>query len=69
MELSDKENKEEKRNKNTNYNIDDDSKVNKIKIEIKNIDGFLAGSGNCRSQLLPKLYWKKTVENLWNERS
>jgi hypothetical protein len=31
---------------------------------MQNIDGLLAGSGNCRSQFLPMLYWKKELEML-----
>ena len=49
MELSDEEKEEEKREvKNTN-NMEDYQKGNKIKKEIQNSDGFLAGSGNWRS--------------------
>ena len=35
--------------RNTDKNMEDDSNVNKIKKEVQNIDGLLAGSGNCRS--------------------
>ena len=31
---------------------------------MRNIDGLLVGSGNCRSQFLPMLYWKKELEML-----
>ena len=65
MELSDEKDEEEKKEeKHTNSNMDDDLKVNKIKKEVQNIDGFLAGSGNCRSQFLPMHYWKKEKEIL-----
>ena len=66
MELSDEEGeeKEEKRDKKTTNNTDHDSKVNKIKKYVQNIDGFLAGSGNFRRQILPMLYWKKELEML-----
>ena len=50
MELSGEEDEEEKwEEKNANNNMEDDLKVNKIKKEIQKINGFLAGSGNCRS--------------------
>ena len=55
MELSDEED-EEGEEENIDNIMEDDSKVNKIKKEIQNIDGFLAGSGNCRSQYLPMVY-------------
>ena len=42
--------------------MDNDSKVNKLKKEAKNIDGFLVGCGNCRNHFLPILYWKKELE-------
>ena len=45
-------------------NMEDDSKVNKVKKKIQNVDGFLAGSGNFRSRFLPILYWKKELEML-----
>ena len=64
IELSEEE-KEEEESEEKNMSItEDDSKVNKIKMEIQNIDGFLAGSENCRSQFLPMLYWKKEIEVL-----
>ena len=46
MELSDEEEEESEKKMTI---MEDDSKVNKIKKEIQNFDGFLAGSGNCRS--------------------
>ena len=36
--------------------------MNQIKHKLKSIDGFFAGSGNCESQFLPILYWKKEIE-------
>ena len=55
-----------RKGKKTNQNKikKDDSKVYKVKKEIQNIDGFFAGSGNCRSQFLPMLYWKNELKNL-----
>ena len=75
MKLSDEEEeKEEKEEENdTSNNKEDDSKMNKIKNEVQNLDGCLAGYGNCRSRFLPKLYLKKKLEMLlrllkgWNE--
>ena len=53
-----------KRKKDDNNNKEDDLKVNEIKHEVKSIDGFLAVSGNCRSHILPILYWKKELKLL-----
>ena len=64
MELQDEDEKEEESEENNMNIMEDDSKVNVIKKEIQNIDGFLAGSGNFRSQFLPMLYWKKELEML-----
>ena len=50
MELTVEEEKEEKSNEKNMNSMEVGSKVNKIKSEVKNIDGFLAGSGNCRNQ-------------------
>ena len=62
LEISDEEDEENKEEqKDINSNKEDDSNVNKIKKEVKNIDGFLAGSGNCRSWFLPMLSWKKEL--------
>ena len=41
----------EKGKKESNMNMKDVLHENKVKKEVKNIDGLLAGSGNCRSQL------------------
>ena len=70
MELSgeeeeEKEEEKEGESEGRNMNImEDDLKVNNMKKEIQNIDGLLAGSGNCRSRFLPMLYWKKKLEML-----
>ena len=64
IELSDKKDEEEKREKSTNNKMEDDLKVNKIKKEIQSIDGFLAGSGNCRSQFLLMHDQKKELNML-----
>ena len=72
-ELSDKEDEKEEE-KNTNKNMEDDSKVNKVKMEIQNIDGFLVGSENCRSRFANALLEQgarnvfTTAEKFWNER-
>ena len=55
MQISNEGNEQEKgKEKNANKNMEDDSKMKKK--ENKNFDGFLAGSGNCRSQFFPMLY-------------
>ena len=56
IEQSDEEDEEEKREEKNTNNMENDSKVNKIKQEIRNINRFLAGSGNYRSKFLPMLY-------------
>ena len=54
FEQSDEEGEEEKQNGNdVNNNKVDHFKMNAIKNEVHNIDGGVAGSGNCRSQFLP----------------
>ena len=60
MELSDQEKKEEENEEKNMNTTEDDSKVKNIKTEIQNIDGFLAESGNCKSQFLPMIYWKRS---------
>ena len=57
IQLSDEVEEEEKSKEKNMNNMDYDLRVNKVKNEVKNSDGFLAGTGNCRSRFLPMLYW------------